>query len=105
MPIRRISYASFSRNLNYWLDLQEQGDEIHLIRTGEVAAVLYPIIYGEPVQTENELKSFEIATDTLLFQTPSKGCKTRQLPGRAARPRLHKRVLGHLQKSALAIHE
>ena len=105
MRIHRISHASFSRNMNYWLDRQELGEEIHLIKMGEVVAVLYPIIDGEPVQTENELKSFEIASDELLFRCPSKGFKTKRLPGGAVRPRLHKRVLGHLHISALAIHE
>jgi len=45
MTIRKISYAGFRRNITFWIRRQERGEDIRLMRQGEVVGILY----GEPM--------------------------------------------------------
>jgi hypothetical protein len=44
MRIRTISNATFQRNMAFWIDRQERGEEIRLKMMGKTVGVLY----GEP---------------------------------------------------------
>jgi hypothetical protein len=50
MRIRRISNASFRRNVPFWIERQAKGEEIHLTQMGMIVGILY----GDPIPVEQE---------------------------------------------------
>jgi len=69
MRIRRINNASVQRNLPFWVGRQAKGEEIHIMKMGKVAGILY----GEPFQAEPESTLSMLKRGTVLFRCSPKG--------------------------------
>jgi hypothetical protein len=68
MRIRRISKASFRRNVPFWIGRQAKGEEIHLMQLGRTVGILY----GEAIPEEPEHLSM-LNRGKILFRCSPEG--------------------------------
>lgn len=66
MTVRKVSYTAYCRSISFWIEHQEQSEEIRLTRQGKVVGVLY----GEPVIGSNDWQSRIRRCKTIKIRSP-----------------------------------